>query len=468
MFFVIFVSKALPSILFAIHDFLPRHRAGSEIYAAALAAELAKTHHVTVLCAEYDPARRHGEVTWRVYDGVPVVEVVNNWIGQSFEDSYRPALINERIGQVLDAVQPDVVHVHNLLNLSLDLPAMARARGIPVVATLHDYTLVCPSGGQRVHLAESHLCETIDTARCARCFRESPFYAQLSVGAIASAAPGGLVQRVAGLARRAFPVLVSRAATAARRLPMVEVTPPLMDARLVRAKQTFEDIDEFVAPSKSIAEEFVRLGVDATRLEVSGYGHTPVQAAEVRRPRTPLRIGFLGTIAWHKGVHVIIDAVKDLPPSAVELRIFGSTAVAPDYVATLRQRATGLPVRFEGPFDSGQVADVCASIDVMVVPSLWPENAPLVIQEASLAGVPVIGARMGGIPEFVREGENGWLFDPRRPVELTTILRDLVRRPDEVARRAASSPPIRTMQDDARAWEGRYRRVIARRQMCAS
>ena len=59
--------------------------------------------------------------------------------------------------QVLDAVQPHVVHVHSLLNLSFDLPAVARARGVPVVATLHDYSLVCPSGGQRVHRADAHL-----------------------------------------------------------------------------------------------------------------------------------------------------------------------------------------------------------------------------------------------------------------------------------------------------------------------
>ena len=62
-------------LLHVIHDFLPRYQAGSEIYALALGRELARRHHVTILCADYDPTRAHGEVIWRLQDGLPVVEV---------------------------------------------------------------------------------------------------------------------------------------------------------------------------------------------------------------------------------------------------------------------------------------------------------------------------------------------------------------------------------------------------------
>src|SRR5262249_2123754 len=135
-------------LVHAIHDFLPRHRAGSELYALALCRELARRHLVTIVCAEYDPARAHGTVTGRVYDGPPVVEIVNNWRAEQFSDSYRPGAINQALEHVLRATDPHVLHIHNLLNLSFDLPAIAQARGIRSVATLHDYTLVCPSGGQ--------------------------------------------------------------------------------------------------------------------------------------------------------------------------------------------------------------------------------------------------------------------------------------------------------------------------------
>src|SRR5207247_8441074 len=167
--------------------------------------------HVSVVCADYDPSRPHGQVHWRVHQGLPVIEIVNNWVCASFEETYRPPLITDRIAHVLRAVQPDVVHVHNLLNLSFDLPAVARAHGIPVVATLHDYGLVCPSGGQRIHRAEQYVCHVIDTERCVRCFRDSPFYAQISFGAVAAVtrAPG-LMRRAAMTMSRRFPWLVSR------------------------------------------------------------------------------------------------------------------------------------------------------------------------------------------------------------------------------------------------------------------
>ena len=93
-------------ILHAIHDFLPRHRAGSEIYAFALASVLAARHHVHVLCADYDPLREHGHVAWRLHAGLPVVEVVNNWVCTSFEETYRSPVIGDRLGHVWQAVQP--------------------------------------------------------------------------------------------------------------------------------------------------------------------------------------------------------------------------------------------------------------------------------------------------------------------------------------------------------------------------
>lgn len=160
-------------ILHAIHDFLPRHRAGSEIYAFELARELGRDATVFVLAAEYDPAAAHGTLRWRWYEGLTVIELVNNWEFGGFEETYSSDRINAQLRHVLDATSPDVLHVHNLLNLSMDLPRIAKERGIAVVATLHDYTLVCPSGGQRVHVSESHVCETIDPDRCARCFHQS-------------------------------------------------------------------------------------------------------------------------------------------------------------------------------------------------------------------------------------------------------------------------------------------------------
>ncbi|HET9768748.1 MAG TPA: glycosyltransferase, partial [Thermoanaerobaculia bacterium] len=198
-------------VLHAIHDFLPRHRAGSEIYCLQLCRALqARAIGVHVLCAEYDPGRAHGLLAWRAVDGVGVTELINNWAFASFAESYGSPLVTRRLGQVLDIIQPDLLHVHNLLNLSFALPALAKARGIPVAATLHDYTLVCPSGGQRVHVAEEHLCLTIDAERCARCFAQHPLHAQLRFGQGALRVPGGRrLGSLAGELRRRVPRLAA-------------------------------------------------------------------------------------------------------------------------------------------------------------------------------------------------------------------------------------------------------------------
>ena len=450
-------------VLHAIHDFLPRHRAGSEIYAALLCRELAARQLVTIVCADYDPSRGHGQLTWRLHDQLPVVEITNNWVCGTFEETYRSAVMSARLAQVLDMVQPQVLHVHNLLNLSFDLPAAARARGIPVVATLHDYTLVCASGGQRVHRLDAHVCRTIDVSRCARCFAESPFYTQAAVGPVAGAVAGsGLLRRAVGAVRRVSPTLLHAAAqTLAQRRPL-RVTKEDIDARLEAARRVFEHVSLFVAPSRSIAEEFIGLGLPASKVRVSDYGFPDGhRASRGAAAGVPLRIGFVGTLTWHKGAHVLLDAVARLPKHAYEVQIHGDPAVFPEYAGDLRRAAQGLPVRFMGRFDEAGAAEVYSGLDVLVVPSLWLENSPLVIHEAFQAGVPVVGSRIGGTTDLVNDSVNGRLYDPASAGELAAILQSLIDRPAQLAEWAAALPAVKTIQEDAREWERVYAEVLA-------
>ena len=449
-------------ILHAIHDFLPRHRAGSEIYAAELCRELGARHHVTLLCAEYDPSRAHGHLTWREHDGLPVVEMVNNWIAASLADTYASPLLTARIGQVLDAVEPEIVHAHSFLNLSYEMAALAQARRIPIVATLHDYTLVCPAGGQRLHRAESHVCHTIDTARCVRCFQQSPFYTQMAVGrAAAVVASSGLLQRLVGTARRLSPGLVqtaARSAAGARRIPVVEAD---VAARLAHARRLFDQVDLFVAPSPSIADEFTKLGLDPKRIKVSDYGFRPAPRRPRARREGPLQIGFVGTLVSHKGVHVLIEAVRQLDPSSYELVLYGDLNTFPEYVAELRKLAEGAPVHFKGAFDSTATSDIYGQFDVLVVPSLWLENSPLVIHEAFQAGVPVVGSRMGGTVDLVRHGEWGLLYDADSPGALAGALRSIVADRRVLDAWAARLPQVKSIDEDAREWEATYEQLVS-------
>lgn len=449
-------------IVHAVHDFLPRHQAGSEIYVLELCRALAAHHAVTIVCAEYDPSRRHGDVVWRTYEGLPVAEIINNWHGRSFDISYRPAAITETLGAVLDIVQPHVIHVHNFLNLSFDLASIARKRGIPLVATLHDYSTVCPSGGQRIHRAANHVCKTIDTARCATCFRESPFFSQIAFGHVtAVTGHAGLLVRAARGVLRRLPGLATAVSRATVQATPVTVTADDIQLRLAAARTLFDSVDLWIAPSPFIASEFERLGIPGDRLLVSDYGFAPMPGLTREPTRRPVRVGYVGTLVWHKGVHVLVDAVRRLT-DGYELTIFGDPDVFPDYTADVRARAEGLPVRFAGAFGRQDVARVYSQMDVLVVPSLWMENSPLVIHEAFMTGVPVIGARMGGIVDLVEEGVSGLLFDPTAPDELRRILQRLIEQPhliDDLARRL---PRVKTIDEDARSLEERYEALVTR------
>jgi glycosyltransferase involved in cell wall biosynthesis len=418
-----------------------------------------------VLCAEYDPSRAHGHVTWKTFQDIPVIELVNNWICASFAESYRPPLVDDRIAHVLRALRPDIIHVHNLLNLSFDLPAIAHRHGVPVVATLHDYALVCPSGGQRLHRADAHVCREIDTDRCVRCFRESPFFAQISFGRIAAAtrAPHFVRQLLATVARR-FRGIAGQAAARARVLSVARAD---IDERLAVARRVFEAIDLFVAPSPSIASEFVRLGMPAAKVRVSDYGFVPLIVNRRRRSRGPLRIGYVGTLVWHKGVHVLIEAVQGLPHDACELKIFGDPEVFPDYTARLRRQADGAPVEFMGAFDRDRTAQVYEQIDVLVVPSLWLENSPLVIHEAFMAGVPVVGAHIGGIAGLVTDGVSGLLYEPESAGALRAALLRLIEQPSLVERLIAGVPKVKPIAQDAKEWERVYEEIVGRRESVA-
>ena len=227
-------------------------------------------------------------------------------------------------------------------------------------------------------------------------------------------------------------------------------------------KQVFHDIDLFVAPSASLAREYVRLGLDERRIEVSDYGFSPQSPIPRDRPRSPLKIGFVGTMAWHKGAHVLIDAAGRLRGS-FEVVIAGDPNLGPEYHARLKRAAEGLPVRFVGPFARSDVPRIYGGLDVLVVPSLWPENSPLVIHEAFMHKLPVVGSRLGGIPDLVDDGVNGLTYEAFSPEALALALQRFLDEPGLAESLASRAPAVKTITEDAHEWEARYDTLLSTR-----
>src|SRR5262249_51647756 len=118
------------------------------------------------------------------------------------------------------------------------------------------------------------------------------------------------------------------------------------------------------------------------------------------------------------------------------------------YGARLEPLLNAHGVRLRGPIAHEDVPHVLASLDVLVVPSIWPENSPFVIREAFLAGVPVVASRIGGIPQTVVDGVNGLLVEPGTADSLHRALARLVDEPALLESLRARIPAVRTLAED--------------------
>jgi glycosyltransferase involved in cell wall biosynthesis len=145
---------------------------------------------------------------------------------------------------------------------------------------------------------------------------------------------------------------------------------------------------------------------------------------------------FVGRLGIHKGAHILIKAILNIANICVRLQIIGDG----DYRIELEQLAKNDErIIFYGTIPNKEITHFYRMADVTVVPSLCYDNAPLVIQESFRNGTPVIGSRIGGIPEMIIHGYNGLLFDPGNVDELMQILQDLMSNRKEIGKMGENS-----------------------------
>ncbi|MFO0981680.1 MAG: glycosyltransferase [Planctomycetota bacterium] len=161
-------------ILQVIHDFLPDHAAGSEVYTAHLAHQLRRLgHEVVILTTEKHDDRLQYQVIEREHQGLRVVEVVYNRVIADLEESYDDPGMEAVLRRLLVLLAPDLVHVQSLVYFGVGLLRATRALAIPTVMTLHEYHLLCPRAGL-LYDVDGQLCEQVDAARCSRCVAGQP------------------------------------------------------------------------------------------------------------------------------------------------------------------------------------------------------------------------------------------------------------------------------------------------------
>jgi glycosyltransferase involved in cell wall biosynthesis len=410
-----------------------------------------------ILTAESDHDRPRFETSRREWDGIPIHQVIHNYTWDHFQETYDCPEADNIFRRVLREEQPDVVHIQHLHYFSANFVTIARSRGIPVVYTLHDYMLLCPRDGLMMR-ADGEICERPIPAKCADCIAHLPLAPTPTPPLPRALRPGADALLPEGVARE---LLRTRTAADPEQPHAAAIA-----ERLDYLKRVLRDVDLFISPSEFLRDRFAAAGlVDADQIVVSdnGYELSRYAPSARRMPREELRLGYVGTIAEHKGLHVLIEALEGIDDPRISCRIWGNLDAFIEYSDRLRGLVSNPRTLLMGPVPPEGVARVLATTDVLVIPSLWYENAPLTVHEAALAGIPVIASDLGGLAEYVQEGITGLRFRVGDAGDLRAKILSFLEEPGPLPDFRPTALEVKSIADDAAAMERRYEQVLTRR-----
>ena len=283
---------------------------------------------------------------------------------------------------LLQTLKPDIAHVHHIhRHLTPSLFPVLRRAGIPIVWTLHDYELICPTGHlfRDGHPCRACLHQDIRQALAHRCM-EGSFAASL----------------------------LRTLEKAVHRLLKVEAM-----------------VDRFIAPSLFLLDLLREHGVDDTRIR-----HIPniIPLSAIPTPyqsEGPVVAG--GRLNRLKGMDLLIDAA-----SAFErpVEILGAGPEAESLERRAREKGVRDRIRFRGWLGPNEVLRHLKRASLVVVPSRWEENHPYSVLEAMACARPVVAAAIGGIPEMIADRRTGLLVEPENIPALASAIRGLLDAPE--------------------------------------
>src|SRR4030066_1202682 len=236
-------------------------------------------------------------------------------------------------------------------------------------------------------------------------------------------------------------------------------------ARRAEIRRVIGEVDHFLLPSQFLYPLFAGHGLPVEKLQVLEWGIDTswYRQSSLRIENKDLRMGYIGQIASKKGVHILLESFNRLNGLA-SLSIYGDDTKEPHYYQTLASIANHNPrIRFSGGFDHSDLEKILSEIDVLVAPSLWHETFCITVREALIAGVPVIGANLGGIPDAILHGENGLLFAPGDVQALTAYLQQLIDDPDLLRRLKNVTCRVKSIDEEAVELEKVYSEQLSTR-----
>ena len=293
-----------------------------------------------------------------LYRGAPLDDLRLSNADPAFEREF---------GALLRRHRPDTVHFHHYVGVGIETLLYARqyAPSARIVVTLHEYLLICHHYGQMVTKPGYELCYAATPQACHRCFPE--------------------------------------------------IAPQEFTLRKLWLERFLHEVDEFTSPSAFLRDRHIAWGIPADKIRVLP-NLTPLHEKVARTPRghgDKVRVAYFGQLTPLKGVEVLIRAARRLTSENFTFRLYGGYSNQPlPFQERMRAVLDDLPdnVTLKGSYRNEDVLRLMADNDVVVVPSLWWENAPLVLEEAVQAGCLVLGSDLGGIREKLQGSPAGQTF----------------------------------------------------------
>ena len=408
-------------ILIVSHGFPPSELGGTELYSYNLAKSLSnKGMEVSVFTKMTRPLSGRNINTegyvCEDFEGLRVLRAIDS--SNNLREFLNP-YVSKTFRNVILKEMPDLIHFQHLIFLSADLPEIAVSHNIPSIMTFHDYWFLCV----RVQLLnkENNICEgPIDGANCAFCFDPPLLYAYRFLNRLKRLVP----YRFKTVAKRLKQDVDNRRTTYTSKA--IE-----FNFRLNFLKKQFNLLKYRLSPSQYLIKRYEKEGFrDMSYLPI---GLPPAPKIDLK-PMSMLRLGYMGNINYPKGLAVVVkELLSLLQRGNLKLVIYGQPYDL-YYFKKIKTKFENLSpdiVEFHGGYKNSfeNLWRIFSSFDVLIFPSVWEENSPVVIREALLAGRPVIASHLGGVPEIVRDGINGLLFDPFKNGDLSEKVERLLKEP---------------------------------------
>lgn len=373
-------------ILFAVHQFFPKHYTGTERLVLNLSKQMQRMgHYVKVLT--YGITETEGFTLDKdflikkyMFQGVPVISVRHKIIPEDVSFTIFDPAMEEIFEKILFDEEFDIVHICHSMRVGSFI-RVAIHSNIPIVLTLTDFWLMCPKGIAVTQKGE--LCNTNENG--IKCIEEC--YGDLW--------KDKLFQR------------------------SKEVNEVFQAVNCVVSATNFL---KYIFKTNNFSSniKLIRFGKDYTNVRRNLREYSE---------KSEIILGFLSTLLPHKGAHVLLEAFNKANMENIRIKIYGDYFGEIDYYEALKKMVKNNKVEFCGEYKYEDMPDILDEIDVLVVPSIWWENSPLILLRALAHNVPAIVSDLGGMTEIIKDGENGFGFEASSAASLANVLRKISENP---------------------------------------